>query len=366
MIHSAATSPNTAEDELLSAPEALAVGRYLSERGLTCETPGRPITPVSVRHELSMLHAAGDVAGDALITLRIGLGLHLTTYGIAGSALLSSASLRQALQVAAKYDSLLSLKLNLNLDLSGGDARLYLENRCAGLDPELKQLCLQLEVAKLCTLLRDIATCDVNRIGMAESPAGLRPELETLLGAPVLCGTERTFISLDRAILDAPLPQAHAIKHQSCLHACDQLIAEHRRRQDIRARVRAMILSANGTVPALAEVARRLFLSTRTLRRRLEEAQTSYQDIVGEIRRDLAVRYLTETTLTTDIIAERLGYSDTANFRQAFKRWVGESPQRYRRKALFKAPGSTFQEEIERAMQVGSSHYCAAASAAAV
>jgi AraC-like DNA-binding protein len=40
---------------------------------------------------------------------------------------------------------------------------------------------------------------------------------------------------------------------------------------------------------------------------------------------------LTQTSLSTEAIAEILGYSDTANFRQAFKRWTGESPQQYRR-----------------------------------
>jgi AraC-like DNA-binding protein len=111
----------------------------------------------------------------------------------------------------------------------------------------------------------------------------------------------------------------------------DELTADLRRCYDIRRRVRRLVLNANGTVPTLSEVAGRLFLSTRTLRRRLEDAQTSYQEIVGEIRRDLALRYLTQTSLSTEAIAEILGYSDTANFRQAFKRWTGESPQQYRR-----------------------------------
>ena len=94
-----------------------------------------------------------------------------------------------------------------------------------------------------------------------------------------------------------------------------------------------MVRSANGSVPTLSQVASRLFVSTRTLRRRLEDAQTSYQEIVAETRQGLAVRYLTQTSLSIEAIAEILGYSDTANFRQAFKRWTGESPQQYRSRA---------------------------------
>jgi AraC-like DNA-binding protein len=110
-----------------------------------------------------------------------------------------------------------------------------------------------------------------------------------------------------------------------------------------------MVQSANGTVPTLSQVAGRLFVSTRTLRRRLEDAQTSYQEIVAETRRDLAARYLTQTSLSTEAIAELLGYSDTANFRQAFKRWTGEPPQQYRSSA--RSPESVGPPREARHMQ---------------
>jgi AraC-like DNA-binding protein len=336
MIRWAEVSRFTAEDELLSASEALAIGRYLSERGLTDGAPLlRRVGPVSIHEQLSMLRAAGGMAGDPLIAVRVGLGLHPTTYGIAGLALLSSASLRHALQVAVEYGPLLCLKLGVNLELSGVEARLVLDNCCA-LHPWMLQLCSQLEVAKLCTLLRDLSGCRVSRVEFAASPVELRPQLEELLGVPVLCGTDKSYISFDSAVLHAPFPQADATTHHSCLRSCDELMSDLRKCHEIRRRVRRMVLNANGTLPTLSEVAGRLFLSTRTLRRRLEDAQTSYQEIVGETRRDLAVRYLNQTSLSTEAIAEILGYSDTANFRQAFKRWTGESPQRYRRMALSK------------------------------
>jgi AraC-like DNA-binding protein len=309
-----------------------------------------------------MLRAAGVIAGDALIAVRVGLGLHPTTYGIAGLALLSSASLRHALQVVPAYGPLLCLKLGLNLELSGGEARLVLDNCCA-LSPGLLQLCSQLEVAKLCTLLRDLSGCRVSRVGLAASPVELRPQLEELLGTPVLCGTDRSYISFDSVVLDAPLPQADATTHHSCLRSCDELTADLRRCHEIRRRVRRMVLNANGTVPTLSEVAGQLFLSTRTLRRRLEDAQTSYQEIVGEIRRDLALRYLTQTSLSTEVIAEILGYSDTANFRQAFKRWTGGSPRQYRRMTLSKEPVGPPYEALYVQCEANNSHRCTQGSA---
>ena len=350
MIRWAEVARFSPEDVLLATSEALAIERCLSERGLaSCAPLLHRDTPVSVHQQLSMLRTASGIAGDPLIAVRVGLRLHPTSYGIAGLALLSSASLRHALQVVVEYGALLCLKVRVNLELSGGEARLVLDN-CFALTPGLLQLCSQLEVAKLCTLLRDLSGGRVSRIELA-SPPELRRQLEVLLGAPVLCGTDASYVSFDSALLDAPLPQADARTHQSCLRSCDELISSLRRCHEIRRRVRGMVLSANGTVPTLSQVASRLFVSTRTLRRRLEDAQTSYQEIVADTRRDLAVRYLTQTSLSTDAIAEILGYSDTANFRQAFKRWTGETPQQYRRSP--RSPESPPPQEVRHLQREG-------------
>lgn len=329
MIRWAQVPMGSLGDELTAASEAHAISRCLAEQGVDANSPVlRRDGPVSVHQQLSMLREASECARDPLMAVRVGLGLHPTSYGIAGLALLSSASLRQALQIVIEFAPLLCLKVRVDLEQSGGEARLVLKD-CFDLTPRFLQLCLQLEAAKLCTLIRDLSGRRVSRVEFS-GPGELCPQLEKLLGAPVLCGKATNCVSFDSALLDEPLPQADATTHRSCLRSCNELISTLRRCDEIRRRVRRMVLSASGAVPTLSQVAGRLFLSTRTLRRRLEDAQTSYQEIVGETRRDLAVGYLTQTTLSTGAIAEILGYSDTANFRQAFKRWTGESPQRYR------------------------------------
>src|SRR6266446_10888821 len=102
MIRWAEVPSFSPEDVLLATSEALAIDRCLSERGLdNCTLPLHRDTPVSLHQQLNMLRAASGIAGDPLIAVRVGLGLHPTSYGIAGLALLSSASLRHALQVVA-------------------------------------------------------------------------------------------------------------------------------------------------------------------------------------------------------------------------------------------------------------------------
>lgn len=83
-------------------------------------------------------------------------------------------------------------------------------------------------------------------------------------------------------------------------------------------------------MPSLSEVAELLHLSPRTLRRRLDDLGTSYNALLSTVRKRIAVRYLVNTAMTTEEIAELLNYSDAANFRHAFKRWTGRSPREYR------------------------------------
>lgn len=94
--------------------------------------------------------------------------------------------------------------------------------------------------------------------------------------------------------------------------------------------VRALLLDSPGSPPSMAEVADALHLSIRTLRRRLTALNTGFSALVADIRGSLACRYLTDTNWPLEVIAEKVGYSDASNLRQAIKRWVGESPQAYR------------------------------------
>jgi AraC-like DNA-binding protein len=71
-------------------------------------------------------------------------------------------------------------------------------------------------------------------------------------------------------------------------------------------------------------------VAQRTLRRKLREENSSFRQVVDELRRDIAIRYLRDTDLTVEDIAESLGFSDAANFRQAFRRWTKAAPYEFK------------------------------------
>jgi AraC-like DNA-binding protein len=85
--------------------------------------------------------------------------------------------------------------------------------------------------------------------------------------------------------------------------------------------------------PSLAAVAAALCMSLRTLQRRLAEDGLRYNDLVDRIRRDAAERHLGTGRLSVVEVAFLLGYESPSSFYRAFKRWTGETPSHFRRRA---------------------------------
>lgn len=88
--------------------------------------------------------------------------------------------------------------------------------------------------------------------------------------------------------------------------------------------------------PTLPAVSAHLALSTRTLQRRLQERGLVFQDILEHTRRELALRYLEDKSLSLTDIALLLGYSEQSAFNRAFKRWYEQPPKSYRKQLLLK------------------------------
>jgi AraC-like DNA-binding protein len=143
---------------------------------------------------------------------------------------------------------------------------------------------------------------------------------------------EQDFIgmSFDVSLLDLKLKNADPETVSICLQRCRQQLDQLGNTDDIKDRVRRIIYESSCDCRDVETVAKKLCMSSRTLRRHLAKADTTFRIMLNEVRQSLAVDYLCRTNLSIDEIAHLLGYSETSSFRHAFKHWVGESPTSYR------------------------------------
>lgn len=124
-------------------------------------------------------------------------------------------------------------------------------------------------------------------------------------------------------------PDAYSMAHELCLKLLERVPKSALSTAD---RVRHILLSKTPGTVTETEVARAMFVSKRTLARRLDKDGSSYRAIREQLLSELAARHLCESGLTVESVATLLGYSDAAAFRKAFYRWYGQSPTAFRNK----------------------------------
>jgi AraC-like DNA-binding protein len=161
----------------------------------------------------------------------------------------------------------------------------------------------------------------------------MRGDIGKVVCAPCTFGADTNQIRFPAAMLDLALP-AQATPHVADVRLLTRSIVTKRRETPLVDRLSQMVLRDLNTQAIEQErFAREMGMSSRTLRRKLTEQGSSFQQVLDECRMRQAVfEFRVRPDLSIAQIALRLGYAEHSNFTRAFHRWSGVSPQAYRAK----------------------------------
>ena len=82
--------------------------------------------------------------------------------------------------------------------------------------------------------------------------------------------------------------------------------------------------------PSVVTMAEQLNMSVRTLRRRLKDYDTTYQEFKDNLRKEHAIRWLNQPELKINAVSALLGFDEPSAFHRSFKKWTGMTPGEYR------------------------------------
>ncbi len=298
----------------------------LARRGIdpAALLPAGPPADVTPLELAALCQRALTLTGDPAFGLHYGLRLNLASHGILGYALMSARNGDQLLSLLVRYAQLAVPDVELERVLQGERVLLTCRPN-ANLSP--RYLFVELIVATLVAAARSLFQRPIpGAEAWFDYPAPAHADAYGALRLPVRFSQRRCALVCDRRFLDMEITSANPALAELCSRQCEALLRTMRKRAGVADAVRRALLNAAGEFPDVAELARRLAMSERTLRRRLAAEGTSYRAITDEVREALARRYLTTTSLPVTEIAALLGYDDPANFRRAFRRWTGHSP----------------------------------------
>ncbi len=156
-------------------------------------------------------------------------------------------------------------------------------------------------------------------------------EYRMLFGAATRFDGTRTFVAFDETFLDLPVIRDAASLAVFLHGAPSNILRRYRDRGSVSARIRQHLRGIDvAEWPDFTGVANAMHVAERTLFRRLSAEGRSYQHIKDELRRDMAVHLLGNSTLGIGDIAAQLGFSEPSAFHRAFRKWTGEGPGAYR------------------------------------
>ncbi len=306
----------------------------LSRAGLAVEDLTDPERRVPLIRFLGLLEICADALDDRLFGLRFGTQYDPRHAGVVGNAALVSRTVRGALQTLGRYLPTMVDSAVYGLDVDGKTAFAY----SYYIDPLLMQYRQKNDwgVAFVCNVIRhglgepDWAPAEVLLPDATES-ATTRRERTGLLRAKVRDGHAWAGIRFDAAVLERPMKTADAMIERLMRHYGDLQLAslrsEHDEFEGMRRNIAQLIVQGDSSVQRLAA---NLGWSVRTLQRRLAARGLSYSDLLGQVRKALALNLLQNPSLTIAQIAYCLGYSEVSTFDHAFRRWMGQRPRDYR------------------------------------
>jgi AraC-like DNA-binding protein len=162
-------------------------------------------------------------------------------------------------------------------------------------------------------------------------PRAYAKTLERHFGCPIIFGVTRNAIIFRASDAALPFVTRNAELLAMLAPQFDEELKQHKGQETFPERVRSIIQrKLVGQRPRMQDIARELRISSRTLQRHLQDAGYSFQQILEEVRHQLARHYLNNALLELNETAYLLGYEDSNSFVRAFRTWEGVPPAHWR------------------------------------
>lgn len=314
----------------VGAEKGIACNVLLQNTGISPEQLSDPAARLTYQQILLL---AGNLVREypaETLGLDLGKAININQFGMLGYAILSCADLRSALRLGLKYHSLVDPAFTFEVVDQGETTAVRLTSHIP-LEHMYRLMC-DVFIAIFATLARFLTGKEINarEVHLNHPVPSYAHEYQGLFNCPVLFDQPRTEFIIDSILLDTPLAMADQATAAMAESQCEEILARMGPKEGIVAKVRRILLSNPGTFPPVDVVASHLATSTRTLSRSLQDVGTSYQRILDEVRKEMAIEYLRNSSLPIEEIAALVGYSDPSNFRKAFRRWTQHAPSYYR------------------------------------
>ncbi len=281
---------------------------------------------------VALMKAGQELCNDPALALHFGESIHVSEISFACMIGAFSETMAEGFALTNRY-ARLSVEVEcagngdrFQLTRSGGQLWIVDARRNPNDFPELTESTFARTVCSSRGSFGEI----VKAVHVTHPAPAYRAEYERIFRVPVVFGSDRNaLLTDDRLFSNRPSSSSRSVSDALRAHA-DALLERLERSKSTRDRVEGLLMNLLPTGDAGMEtIAGKMGLSRQTLFRRLKAEGVTFEKVLDELRRKLALQCLSGKKVSVKQAAYLVGFSEPAAFSRAFKRWTGSSPRMY-------------------------------------
>src|SRR6266403_165048 len=308
----------------------------LRRAGLASEVIADPEERVSVQSQIRLLDEAAIALKDDFFGFTLSRDFDPREIGLLYYVMASSETLGDALKRVARYSRITNEALVVRYREGN---RLIISLSYSGVPRHSDRHQIEFCMFAALRICRELTGQNLvpQHFSISHYRSEGTSEMARFVGTKVEFGADTDEFALNLDARALPLIHSDPYLNDLLLKYCEAALADRRGdTSQLRTRVENAISSLlpHGRV-LVEDVARSLGLSKRTLARKLSDEGLNFTEILQQLRRDLAVRYLDDRKLHVSKIAWLLGFHEVSAFTHAFSRWTGKTPSQMRAAGAF-------------------------------
>ncbi|AKD02201.1 AraC family transcriptional regulator [Pontibacter korlensis] len=335
----------TQEAHSLSAPSVGLLLHVLRQQGqdvgAICQQVGldmQVVQDVNARISVAMVQDLWDAAiaatSDPDLALHVAEIINPTSMGTIAYVMMNAATLHESLLKLCKYQDIVCGAIQTSLEVQGQQAFIKLQVVSPVLENPRNALDSELVIYKNAFSALVGQPVLFNQVLFAyPRPASIKEHERVFSGAELIFDAKSSGLVFDASYLELPIVTANPELNQLFEKYAEEYLQRLREPKTVRERVQREIAQLlKGEEPSINLVSRSLAMSVRSLQSRLKEEGVTYQALLDEVRKEIAIKHLQDNQQTITDIAYLLGFAEPSVFSRSFKRWTGMPPAAYRQR----------------------------------
>lgn len=303
------------------------VGSLLRRAGLSASRIEDRNARVGAGNQVAFLELVAEALGDDILGFHLAEGFELREIGLLYYVMASAPTLRDAFLHGGRYGAITNGAVATSCSRTS-DVRVRLSY--VGVARHADRHQAEFWMTGLVRIARQLTRRRLRPLGLSLTHPHREAShrFEAFVGCPVTFGAAADELTLPAGPRDETLADADPYLHDLLRNYGEEALRRHGRPEvGLRTRVENAVapLLPHGR-PRVAAAAGILGISQRTLSRRLAADGLTYERVLEDMRRDLAMHYLRDQGLSISRIAWLLGFQEVGAFTHAFRRWTGQTP----------------------------------------